>query len=88
MGMLMGLCLLVYNIGQRMIKKELKRKGETIRNQRQKPIDNPTLSCIFQLFQGIHLVQLEGKEMVSNLTEEIRKILGYFSKKCQKYSSY
>jgi len=88
MGMLMGLCLLVYNIGQRMIRKELKRKGEKIRNQRQKPIDNPTLSWIFQLFQGIHLVQLEGKEMVSNLTEEIRKILGYFSKKFQKYYSY
>ena len=32
MGMLMGLCLLVYNIGQRMIRKELKRKGEKIRN--------------------------------------------------------
>ena len=84
----MGLCLLVYNIGQRMIRKELKKKGEKIRNQVKKTIDNPTLSWIFQLFQGIHLVELEGREMVSNLTEEIRKIFGYFSENCQKYYSY
>lgn len=88
MGMLMGLCLLVYNIGQRMIRKELKRKGEKIRNQVKKAIDNPTLSWIFQLFQGIHLVELGELKMLSNLTEEIRKILGYFSENCQKYYSY
>jgi transposase len=88
MAILMGLCLLVYNIGQRMIRQELKKKGEKIRNQVKKLIDNPTLSWIFQLFQGIHLVEREGKEMVSNLREEIRKILSYFSKNCQKYYSY
>jgi len=40
------------------------------------------------LFQGIHLVEIESREMVSNLTEEIRKILGYFSDNCQKYYNY
>jgi len=33
MGILMGLCLLVYNIGQRMIRQELNKRGEKIRNQ-------------------------------------------------------
>ncbi len=88
MAMLMGLCLLVYNIGQRMIRQELKKRGEKIRNQVKKWIDNPTLRWIFQLFQGIHLVEIEGREMVSNLREEIRKILSYFSDNCQKYYEY
>lgn len=88
MAILMGLCLLVYNIGQRMIRQELKKRGEKIRNQVKKWIDNPTLRWIFQLFQGVHLVEIEGREMVSNLREEIRKILSYFSKNCQKYYEY
>lgn len=88
MAQLMALCLLVYNIGQRMLRQELKKRGEKIRNQVKKWIDNPTLSWIFQLFQGIHIVKIEGKEMVSNLREEIRKILSYFSINCQKYYSY
>lgn len=88
MAILMGLCLLVYNIGQRMIRQELKKRGEKISNQVKKWIDNPTLRWIFQLFQGIHLVEIEGREIVSNLREEIRKILGYFSKNCQKYYEY
>jgi transposase len=88
MAILMGLCLLVYNIGQRMIRQELRKRGEKIRNQVKKWIENPTLRWIFQLFQGIHLVKMEGREMVSNLREEIRKILGYFSENCQKYYGY
>jgi transposase len=88
MAMLMGLCLLVYNIGQRMIRQELKKRGEKLKNQVKKWIDNPTLRWIFQLFQGLHLVEIEGKEMVSNLREEIKKILGYFSENCQKYYEY
>ena len=31
MGMIMGLCLLVYSIGQRMIRQELKKKTEMIK---------------------------------------------------------
>jgi len=88
MAMLMGLCLLVYNIGQRMIRQELKKKGEKIRNQVKKWIDNPTFRWVFQLFQGIHLVKIEGREIVSNLREEIQKILSYFSYNCQKYYEY
>ena len=85
MAMVMGLCLLVYNIGQRMIRQELKKRGEKIRNQVKKWIDNPTMRWIFQLFQGIHLVEIEGREVVSNLREEILKILSYFSQNSQKY---
>lgn len=88
MAMLMGLCLLVYNIGQRMIRQKLKKRGDKIRNQGKKWIDNPTLRWIFQLFQGIHSVEIEGRKMVSNLRVEIKKILGYFSKNCQKYYEY
>jgi transposase len=85
MGMLMGLCLLVYSIGQRQIRNELQKRGEVVKNQLGKLIDRPTLRWIFQELQGIHVVLINGEKMVSNLTEKIIKILQYFSVSCQKY---
>ena len=85
MGMLMGLCLLVYSIGQRQIRNELQKRGEVVKNQLGKLIDRPTLRWIFQELQGIHVVLINGEKMVSNLTEKTIKILQYFSVSCQKY---
>jgi transposase len=85
MGMLMGLCLLVYSIAQRQIRNELHKRGEVVKNQLGKLIDRPTLRWIFQELQGIHVVLINGEKMVSNLTEKTIKILQYFSVSCQKY---
>ena len=85
MGMIMGLCLLVYSIGQRMIRQELKKKTEMIKNQVNKETNKPTLRWIFQKFQGIHHICVNGEEWINNLSEERRKILSYFSINCQKY---
>lgn len=54
MGMLMGLCLLVYSIGQRKLRNELQSRGEMIKNQLGKLINRPTMRWIFQELQGIH----------------------------------
>jgi predicted HicB family RNase H-like nuclease len=56
-----------------------------IKNQVNKLTNNPTMRWIFQLFQGIHYVLTEGKEYISNLKEERKEILSYFSINCQKY---
>lgn len=85
MGMLMGLCLLVYSIGQRKLRNELENRGEMIKNQLGKLINRPTMRWIFQELQGIHLVLINGEKMVSNVTVKIENILKYFSVYCQKY---
>jgi transposase len=85
MAMLMGLCLLVYSLGQRQIRQELIKRKETVQNQVGKSTSSPTLRWIFQVLQGIHLVNLNQEIIVSGLTEEIRDILKYFSIYCQSY---
>ena len=85
MGVIMGLCLLVYSIGQRMIRKELERKKEAIKNQVKKLTSRPTLRWIFQYFQGIHVIKIEEEEWINNLNEERKKILSFLSENCRKY---
>ena len=57
---LMSLCLLIYNLGQRELRNCLKRVKKGINNQVGKVTLRPTLRWIFQCFQGIHYVILNG----------------------------
>jgi len=50
MMMLMGLCLLVYNLGQRQLRNTLKTEKSTVKNQLNKLTERPTLRWIFQCF--------------------------------------
>jgi transposase len=68
--MLMGLCLLVYSLGQRQIRTSLQTAKTGIQNQLGKLTERPTLRWIFQCFQGIHLVEFEGIKQIANLTEK------------------
>ncbi len=85
MAMLMGLSLLVYTIGQRQLRVNLKQNNTGVKNQLEKLTDQPTLRWIFQCFQGIHLVVLNGVKQIVNLTDSRVETLNYFSKHCQKY---
>jgi transposase len=85
MMMLMGLSLLVYTIGQREIRNNLKSRKSSVKNQLNKPTEKPTLRWIFQCFQGIHCLKLEGVERISNLSEERCRILEFLPLACQKY---
>jgi transposase len=82
---LMSFCLLVYNLGQRQLRNCLKRAKVGIKNQIGKVTESPTLRWIFQCFQGIHLVTLNGSKKIVNLTEERIFILKFLPASCQQY---
>ncbi|AFY70900.1 hypothetical protein Pse7367_2644 [Thalassoporum mexicanum PCC 7367] len=85
MAMVMGLCLLVYSLGQRKLRIALNQAQATIANQLSKPTDRPTLRWVFQHFQAVHLLQITGAKQISNLTEERLLILNFLAAPCQKY---
>jgi transposase len=85
LGMIMALCLLVYNLGQRQIRQALVEAAETIPNQLGKPTDTPTLRWVFQCFMAVHLVVISGVKQIVNLTPERRHILKFFSDNCRGY---
>ncbi|EAM49436.1 IS1634-like element ISCwa1 family transposase [Crocosphaera watsonii] len=82
---LMSLCLLIYNLGQRELRNCLKRVKKGINNQVGKVTLRPTLRWIFQYFQGIHYVILNGVKQIVNLTEERRFILSLLPASCERY---
>lgn len=63
----------------------LGRVGASIRHQTGKPTQKPTLRWVFQLFQAVHLLSVDGAEQVSNLTEERRSVLGFLGERRQRY---
>ena len=85
MAMLMGLCLLVYSLGQRQLRLSLKEAKTGLKNKNGKLTERPTLRWIFQCFQGIHLVILQGIKQVVNLTAERRLTLNFLPASCQNY---
>ncbi len=83
--MVMTLCLMVYNISQHRLRTTLKEKNETLPNQLNKPIQNPTMRWIFQIMEGISVIRFYKnnlhsslKEMLTNLSELRRKIIRLF----------
>ena len=83
--MVMGLCLLVYSLGQRALRQALERAKQTIDNQLGKPTTNPTLRSVFQCFMSIHLVTVAQIKQIANLTQERHWILQFFGAPCRKY---
>lgn len=85
LAMIMGLCLLVYTLGQRQLRQALAHSEATIPNQLKKPTSTPTLRWVFQCFQAVHLVDLNHRLQVSNLTDTRLRILRFLGNPCQKY---
>jgi transposase len=85
LAMVMGLCLLVYTLGQRQLRQALAQAQETIPNQLKKPTSTPTLRWVFQCFQAVHLVNFDHQQQVSNLTDTRLGILRFLGSACQKY---
>ena len=84
-GMIMGLCLLVYNLAQRKLRQQLSATNERVKNQVKKLTDKPTMRWIFQMFQAVHLVTINGAKQVSNLTQERQDILRHLGEYCCQY---
>ena len=85
MAMVMGLCLLVYSLGQRQLRLKLSEKKTGIKNQLGKLTNRPTFRWIFQCFQGIHVVVFQGVKQIVNLNPERLLTLNFLPKACQKY---
>jgi transposase len=85
MMMLMGLCLLVYKIGERQLRATLQAKKSFVKNQLNKLVNRPTLRWIFQCFTGTHVLIMNGIERIINLTEERLHILQFLPESCQRY---
>ena len=85
MAMLMGLSLLVYTLGQRQLRGNLKQNEVKVKNNTGKMTDTPTLRWIFQCFHGIHFVVLNGVKEIYNFTDSQLITIKNFSRHCQKY---
>jgi transposase len=85
LGMIMGLCLLIYTLAQRQIRAALKESKSTIKNQLGKATNRPTLRWIFQCFQSIHLVEINQEKHISNWTQERDFILHLLPDDCLGY---
>jgi transposase len=85
LAMVMGLCLLVYSLGQRKLRQALSQSKQSLKNQLKKPTQTPTLRWLFQCFQSVHLVEMDNRHQVVNLTEERQRILRFLGAACQKY---
>ena len=85
LGMIMALCLLVYNLAQRQLRLALALAQDTIPNQLGKPTNSPTLRWVFQCFMAVHLVSIHGVTQIVNLSALRLRILNFFSPACQRY---
>ena len=85
LAMVMALSLLVYTLAQRTLRQSLAQQGLTVSNQLGKPTATPTMRWIFQCFQSIYSVYLDGIHQISNLNPEHQHILSFLGSSCQKY---
>jgi len=84
-GMIMGLCLLVYNLAERKLIQQLEATNEGVINQVKKLTNKPTMRWIFQMFQAVHLVTINGEKQISNLTQERQDVLKHLGQYCCQY---
>lgn len=85
LAMVMGLCLLVYTLGQRALREALEKAGSTMRKQTGKQTTRPTLRWVFQMFQAVHLLKIGEERRISNLTEERAEIVSLLGKRAEGY---
>lgn len=86
--MIMTLSLLVYSVAQKHLREQLVEKNETLPNQINKPIKNPTMRWIFQLMEGVDVVYIRIKNVIqkkiTGLTELRQKIISFLFTPVQK----
>ena len=83
--MVMGICLLVYSIGQRQLRQALDEANETIPNQLGMTTQRPTLRWVMQCFQSVHLVWVGGHKWGIKLNDLQQHILNFLGSPYQKY---
>ena len=78
---------MIYGLVQEQIRAALKERNETLPDQKDKQTQNPSLKWIYFMFIGISQVTIKVGEqetqMVSNLTDTMKQIIGYCGKRAQ-----
>ncbi|NER80404.1 MAG: IS1634 family transposase, partial [Leptolyngbya sp. SIO1D8] len=85
LGLIMGLSLMVYNLGQRQPRQALQQAEQTVPNQLGQSTQTPTLRWIFQYFMAVHYVVLEREPQIVNLNDDHCRILKFLGAPCQRY---
>ena len=84
--MILCLCLLVYALAETQLRKSLVAEGKFVPNCVNKPIQNPTMKSIFQMFEGVLLATIEIDEevirQITNLRDFLYDVLGFLGKEC------
>ncbi|MDB9524787.1 IS1634 family transposase [Oscillatoria sp. CS-180] len=85
LAMIMGLSLMVYNLGQRRLRQALQQAEQTLPNQLGKGTQTPTLRWIFQRFMAVHYVVLNSEPQIVNLDGNRQHILRFLGAPCRRY---
>ncbi|WP_094228363.1 hypothetical protein [Methanolobus psychrotolerans] len=87
--LVMVLCLFLYSIAQWKLRTKLKKTGYFVKNQVEKPVQNPTMRWIFFLFRGGAEVEIvieaAVETKVANMKDELWQILDLMGEECRKY---
>ena len=79
LSMIMVLCLFVYAVAEWDLRTKLKKSGSSVKNQLNKPVQNPSMKWIFTIFmrpaEVILSVDSRSKRFIVNLNEETLDIL-------------
>jgi transposase len=80
--MIMTLSLLIYSVTQKHLREQLLLLDETLPNQINKPIKNPTMRWVFQIMEGIHVVYVRINGVITKhftgINDLKRKIIRFF----------
>jgi len=85
LSLIMALSLLIYSLGEHLLRHSLKTQKQAVRHQSGQTTNIPTLRWIFQLFIGVHLLSLDYKLHISNLSSDRKHVLSFFPDACIKY---
>jgi transposase len=90
LGVIMFLCLLVYAIAERALRRALEQHNETIPSQTKKPTKTPTMRWVFQMMECVIINEIieSGKQFIqiANLDDILIKIIKLLGPTCmEKY---
>ena len=87
--MIMTLSLLVYALAEKELRSQLQENEDSVPDQKGKPTQNITMRRVFQMFEGIDVLEIQTAEttqkLILNLNEEHQKIFRYLGEDVRKY---
>lgn len=88
LSMVMLITLLVYAVAERALRKALVERNLSIKNQVNKPVQNPTMRWVFQTMEDVIVLRYSENDKiitkVTNLTDELVLIIGLLGNQCMK----